>query len=164
MNPTHIRVFNSNDFVIDDRYDGVLYEFKSDDKDGRLVPVTAAALFFGFPVDENGDVIVGEGEVHPNWEHVQRRWGWNTVVRRKDEEMHDAVTRTNSTTKDWCSHIRMEAVTMALREVSVRNDELPEPRDPLPEQESETIQSALMAVEGEKPRRGRPRKQMGVGA
>jgi hypothetical protein len=127
--PTHIRVMNGNDFLIDDRFDGILYEFLPGDQKGKLVPIMAASLFFGFALDENGNV--SEAGCAPNWDYVQRRWGWNCVTRRKDEEMADAVIRTNTTAKERCAKIKLEPVVMALREVQAEESgELPPPREP----------------------------------
>lgn len=124
--PTHIRVTNNNDFTIDDRFDGILYEFETGK--AKLVPIYAAALFFGLSVDDDGNVT----SAAPNWDYVQRRWGWNAVTRRKDEEMADAVNRTNTTARERCAKITLEPVVMALREVQAQQEqaELPPPREP----------------------------------
>lgn len=142
MNATHLRIHNANDFPIDDRHDGVPYVFHPG-KD-RLIPVLAGALIFGWRVDDNGNVDIpvnAEGNAEADWEHVKRRWGWNNVFRLKDEEMHDAVMRSNKLAADRCALIRIEPVMMALREVP-GGTELPAPRDgavgPVDEGEPET--------------------------
>ena len=54
MNVTHARITNLNDFTIEDRHDGVPYKFEP--KKTITVPLEAAALFFGMPVDQDGSV------------------------------------------------------------------------------------------------------------
>lgn len=136
MNFTHIRVTNHNTDTIDDRYDGILYLFEPEK--AKLVPIVAAALMFGFPVDDDGNVQVGNPPT-PDWEHVKRRWGWNTVQRRKDEEMHDAVMRTNALAATRCKAIELEAVTMALREVRADAEQLPAPRESAVAEEADEV-------------------------
>jgi hypothetical protein len=116
MDATHLRVTNNNDFEISDRYDGVYYSFSP--KKSVVIPVHAGVLLFGFALDENGYPILGDDErVTPNYAHMQRRWGWNTVERQKDEEMAVAVNRTNAAALKRCQAITVEAIVLALREV-----------------------------------------------
>jgi hypothetical protein len=137
MTATHVRVFNSNEFDIEDRYDGVLYRFPSGDKEGRLVPMLAASLFFGFRItdDDRGVTIdyglAEDGTVAPDAKYLQRRWGWNNVERKKDEDMPQAMERTTREANARCAKLRLEPVTMGLREVpGAASEELPPPREP----------------------------------
>jgi len=134
---THVRVVNHNDFVIEERFDGVLYAFEPEKS--RLVPLEAASLIFGIPLDEDGNI----GPVVLNRQHVERRWGWNTVVAKKDEDGPVAFERVKALADERISKIEIEAVSMALREV--RQDEpegLPPPRDGAG---SETLESVVQS-------------------
>lgn len=125
MEATHLRVTNNNDFTIEDRYDGIFFAFAP--KKPVVIPVAAGVLFFGFTLDENGFVQLGEGvTAAPDQNHMQRRWGWNTVERKRDEELSHAVQRTNDRAKKWSSAITIEPIVMGLREV--RQNELLAPR------------------------------------
>lgn len=139
MTATHVRVFNSNAFPIEDRYDGVLYRFVPGDKEGRLVPIVAAALFFGFPItdDERGVTIqyglAEDGNVAFDYRYLQRRWGWNNVQAKTGEDLPQAMERTMREGDERCAKLRLVPVTMGLREVQVggaAEGELPPPREP----------------------------------
>lgn len=136
MNVTHIRVTNSNDFAIPERFDGIHYTFEPGV--ARLLPLDAAALIFGLPIDDNGNLEIDDnGIANPDWTYVQRRWGWNTVSRRKDEEMAEAVQRSLDDAAMKCSKLKLEAVSMALREVPMKADEaLPAPREGATDEDS----------------------------
>ncbi len=142
MEATHVRVTNGNDFPIDDRFDGVPYVFEPGKE--RMIPVLAAALFFGLPVDDNGvvDIEVGEdGSIVGNGEHVKRRWGWNNINRMKDEDLGEAVERAKAKAALQWSKIRLVPVLMALREVPAGAvGDLPEPRASA--SEGETVEMA----------------------
>lgn len=151
MQATHVRVVNDNDFMLEDRWDGIVYRFPSKDTGGKLIPILAAALFFGFRVsdDERGlTVDFGtneDGTIAVDWRYVQRRWGWNTIINRKDEDLAQAVERTQAEADDKCKKLRLMPVTLALREVaqgSVPATLLP-PRDA----ESEKKPAAKMRAE-----------------
>jgi hypothetical protein len=137
MNPTHVRVYNENPFEVSDRYDGILYRFAPGEKDGRLVPIEAAANIFGFRVidDEQGyriEVVVDEsGNAVLDKRYLQRRWGWNTIINRRDEDLAAAVARTNAEADAKCAKIRAVPVIMQLREVQTSSvpNVLPPPRE-----------------------------------
>lgn len=59
-----VRVTNGNSFAIDDRFDGVPYEFPAGQT--VIIPPDAAQHIFGFPGEE-ADMMV----------HMARRFGWN---------------------------------------------------------------------------------------
>lgn len=138
MSATHVRVFNSNPFPIEDRFDGVLYRFVPGDKDGRLVPIIAASLIFGFRVndDERGltvDFDTDEtGNVVLDRRYLQRRWGWNNIQTKKDEDLAQAVTRTQAEADEKCNNLKLVPVQMSLREVQTGEAPatLPPPREP----------------------------------
>lgn len=126
MNATHVRVTNENDFPITEHWDGIPYTLEPGKT--RDIPVEAAAVIFGFSSDDNGVVNLGtNGVVAPNYDHMQRRWGWNTVVRRKDEEMAEAVERSMAQARSFCEKIKFASLTMALQEVKA-----PEPEELAP--------------------------------
>jgi hypothetical protein len=61
---------------------------------------------------------------------MQRRWGWNTVERQKDEEMAHAVKRVNARARKCSDNIAIEPVIMSLREVRTAAELLaPRPDD-----------------------------------
>ena len=134
MEATHIRVQNGNEFDIEDRYDGVLYVFEAG-KTSRPVPILAAALFFGLPVDEDGIVQVATdeyGKVRGEPGYIMRRYGWSNIVRERDEDLTSAVDRAKRNAFKWYSELRLAPLSMALREVPLdgkSGDELPPPRE-----------------------------------
>lgn len=67
----NIRVTNRNPWPIPERWDGIPIEFPS----GKTVTVEldAAAHFFGFPLDEHGNVAA----LTPDRDYIIRRYGWN---------------------------------------------------------------------------------------
>src|SRR6266404_2061188 len=118
MEATHVRVTNGNDFPIDDRFDGVPYIFEPGKE--RMVPIHAAALFFGLPTDDDGVVHItlrDDETIEGNGEHVKRRWGWNNITRLKDEDLGEAVERAKVKADARWAKIRLVPVMMALREV-----------------------------------------------
>lgn len=63
----NVRVTNANDFVIEDRFDGVPYRFEP--KKPLSIPLDAAFHIFGwFPGAKPEEVA----------RHIQKRLGWNT--------------------------------------------------------------------------------------
>ena len=144
MEATHVRVTNSNDFNIDDRFDGAYYLFATGKE--RLVPIHAAALFFGFPVDGDGRVTLTvdeDGTAQADWEHVKRRYGWNNIIRLKDEDLGQAVQRAKEAAAVWVTKIRIEPIMMAMTIVPAgTSGDLPAPRDGATEQ-GETVEPAL---------------------
>jgi len=122
---THVRVTNNNDFTISDRFDGDPYIFLPGKS--TLLPVAAAATIFGFMGGETTSGV--EFQITPDWAHVQRRYGWNILQQRKDEDIVEAVARMTANAKKWCDNITLEPVTMALREVKPTDEELPPPRE-----------------------------------
>lgn len=135
MSATHIRVSNENAFLIEDRYDGIVYSFEPGKQ--KLIPILAAALFFGMRVsdDERGLVVdyslTGSGDVAVDWRYVQRRWGWNTIQNKPGEDLAQAVTRTQAEADKRCNKMRLTPVTLALREVQQGSvpETLPPPRE-----------------------------------
>ena len=75
-----VRVFNGNPFQINDRFDGVPYEFPP----GKItiIPPEAAQHIFGFP-----------GEEAVMAAHMARRFGWNRQEHYKLEEDGKEVWR-----------------------------------------------------------------------
>ena len=71
MPTTAVNVLNSNDFPLEDAYDGVFYTFAP----GKAVtiPVEAAKHIFGW--DERAPHSI-------SFPHVEQRWGWNTKETR----------------------------------------------------------------------------------
>lgn len=137
MNATHVRVFNSNAFTIEDRFDGILYRFTAGDKDGKLVPIIAAALIFGMRVtdDERGlSVDFGmneDGSVALDSRYIQRRWGWNTIIQKRDEDLAIAVARMQEEADAKVANLRLVPVQMHMREVQAGSvpSTLPPPRE-----------------------------------
>lgn len=137
MNATHVRVFNDNAFPIEDRFDGILYRFVPGEKDGRLVPILAAALIFGLKVsdDERGltvDFGMNEdGSIALNKRYLQRRWGWNTIINKRDEDLAAAVSRTQEEADAKVAKLRVMPIQMHMREVQAGSvpSTLPPPRD-----------------------------------
>lgn len=120
---THARVINRNDFTIEDRCDGVPYVFDP----GKVVtvPLDAAALIFGMPVDQDGNVTfaVDHG-------YLARRWGWNVLEKRDEKELTSvAMERLVRETAKRCANIKVEPVSYVLREVTADDASLPPPRD-----------------------------------
>jgi hypothetical protein len=62
-----VRVTNSNDFKIVDRFDGVPYEFEPGK--GLAIPLDAAFHIFGWTHGATEEQV---------FQHTQRRFGWNT--------------------------------------------------------------------------------------
>lgn len=131
MTATHARVTNSNDFEIDDRYDGVPVIFKPGE--AKVIPLEAAALFFGMPVDEDGNVTPA-----PDWGYFARRQGWTNMEPMKDERTNDMFARVTKESAEKCSKMRVEMVEYTLREVVAGGEELAPPRElPKPDPESD---------------------------
>ena len=63
----HLRVTNTNDFEIEDRYDGVPYKFEPNK--AVTLPPEAALHLLGWQPGIDPSVCE---------KHVSRRWGWNT--------------------------------------------------------------------------------------
>jgi hypothetical protein len=100
--PTYlmIRVTNNNQFVIRDRYDGVLFEFKPG------VPVNIngyqAQHFFGFPGDADEMAV-----------HMAKRFGWSSlehIARGEGNRNPDAPMLFQT----FAANIRLEAIEMEL--------------------------------------------------
>lgn len=122
---THARVTNLNDFPLEDRYDGVPLIFEPDVP--KVISLEAAALFFGFPVDDEGNVTfaVDHG-------YLARRWGWNVLERQDDKEsLRVATERMLRQAAERCGKVKVEPVSYTLREVVQGEEELPPPRDPV---------------------------------
>lgn len=144
MSATHVRVNNGNDFTITDRFDGVPFNF-APGKDVQM-PLETAAHFFGWRVDQDGQIHVAVGEdgaVFADLAHVCRRWGWNTVnpKRLPDgtlESLGEAVERTARTTAEWVSKIKLTAISYTLREVVPTDEFELAPPKPAVDEEAET--------------------------
>lgn len=113
-----IKVTSLNDFdpPMEDRFDGVPYVF---DK-GRAVPVPleAAILFFGFPVDPQ----TGEVDPTPDRAYVCRRYGWNTPDHLKA-----------GTARAYFENLKFAQIRQVVTEEEVGDDRLPAPRVSAPE-------------------------------
>lgn len=150
MNVTHARITNLNDFTIEDRHDGVPYKFEP--KKTITVPLEAAALFFGMPVDQDGSVTftVDHG-------HLARRWGWNVLERRDEKELTSvAMERLVRQTAQKCANIKVEPVVYVLHEVAAVDGTLPPPRaGAVGESEDHPLQPVkkVPAKRGRKPRK-----------
>ena len=134
MTATHARVTNGNDFPIEDRYDGIPVTFEPGVP--KVVGLEAAALFFGFPVDDEGNVTFAV-----DWGYFARRHGWTNMVPRKDEPLNDMFQRITASSAEKCSKVKVEPVAYTLREVVQGEEELPPPRAENPTPESATADS-----------------------
>lgn len=90
MHSIQVKITNLNSFPIEDRFDGVLYEFKKGDMVN--VPYDAACHIFGVDFSQgiNRDKI---------FTHIQKRWGWNRSSevkesRRKFDNIEMKIIRT----------------------------------------------------------------------
>lgn len=112
-NVLHVKVTNNNKSTIEDRYDGILYEFKPGV--AVSVPYEAACHIFGvdFEPDENGEIDPGLREAM--FLHLQRRWGWNRT--KELEKSRNAFER-----------LEFHLTHMKLVEEST-NIELPKPHE-----------------------------------
>ena len=100
---TLVKVTNNNDFALSDMYDSVAYVFEPH-KELKL-PAEAANHIFGWT----------ENATHAQmWNHVQRRWGWNTP------QWRDKAPR-------FWEKFKIQSATFKLVEVSEE-----EPGEPLP--------------------------------
>ena len=127
---THARITNTNEFPIEDRYDGVPFVFEP----GKAVriPVAAAVVFFGMPVDVDGNVtwkVDAEAMAH-----FSRRHGWTNIEpdmmpNGQRETPNAAFQRVTRQAAEWCSKLKVEPVSMVLREVTEEEQPLPPPRD-----------------------------------
>jgi hypothetical protein len=70
-NAYYVRVRNLNKEPLEDRCDGVLYVFEPDVPIN--IPAVAAELIFGWTPGTNC----------PSWDHVSKRWGFNTKEEAK---------------------------------------------------------------------------------
>lgn len=122
MSATHARVTNSNEFTIEDRYDGVPVVFEPGV--AKTIPLEAAALFFGFRVEDDGTV-----EFTVDWGYFARRHGWTNMERLRDEPMNDMVKRVTADSAAKCAKVKVEPIEMRLREVALGEEELPPPRE-----------------------------------
>jgi hypothetical protein len=89
-NVIHVKVTNGNKNTIEDRYDGILYQFKPGV--AVSVPYEAACHIFGvdFAPDENG--VVDENLREQMFLHLGRRWGWNrTLEAEKNRNSFDRL-------------------------------------------------------------------------
>ena len=105
-----LKVTNHNDFVIEDRYDGVPYLFEP----GKAcsVPADAALHMLGW-YPGVGMMVVKN--------HIQKRWGWNTPDLVKDKK-HD----------EYFGKLSFKPVTYKIVEVpQVETDEAAELPNPI---------------------------------
>jgi hypothetical protein len=102
-----VRVTNTNDFKIVDRFDGVPYEFLPGAK-GVAIPIDAAYHIFGWMPGATEEQIFA---------HTQRRFGWNTPAM-----VASGVDR------KFFGRIKIEPVVYKL--VEVVPDDQPEPETP----------------------------------
>jgi hypothetical protein len=144
---THARVTNANDFPIDDRCNGVPIKFKPGVPE--TISIEAAALFFGFEmvVEDDGNVSV---TFAPDWGYFARRRGWTNMEREKDETMNEMVVRVTRESAAKCAKIKVEPVTMRLREVVSEEEQLDPPRDAAP-----AIEPPAVAETSDEPRPAR---------
>lgn len=151
MAVTHARVTNNNDFAIEDRYDGIPIILEPG-KSVRI-PIACAVLWFDMPVDVEGMVT---WRVDANsWANFSRRQGWTNIEPQimpngTAESMNHAFQRVTAEAAAKCAKIKVEPVSMVLREVTEEETTLPEPRDTAIEGHNE--QPATPAATG---RRGR---------
>jgi hypothetical protein len=80
QNITQVRVTNRNKFDIEDMYDGIAYNMKSNTP--ISMPYEAACHIFG------ADFSQGDSAREQAFKHVQRRWGWNRTDRLKQARDH----------------------------------------------------------------------------
>jgi len=97
-----VRVTNTNDFKIVDRFDGVPYEFEPGK--GLAIPLDAAYHIFGWSHGATDEQVFA---------HTQRRFGWNTPA------MIDA-----NRDRRFFSKLKIEPVVY--RMVEVKPDDQPE--------------------------------------
>jgi hypothetical protein len=114
MPRTAVNVLNSNDFTIEDRYDGVLYTFAPGT--ALTIPVEAAKHILGF----------NEETRQADFLHVQRRWGWN---------VKDAKNDTLSHAKEWFKNIIVRPVYFETVEIVSMSER--KPRSSSPERKRE---------------------------
>ena len=122
---THARITNNNDFPIHDRYDGVPIILEPGVP--VRVSVAAAVLFFDMPVDFDGNVT---WRVDANsWATFSRRQGWTNLEPEKGETINLTFQRVTKQASEWCSKIKVEPVSMVLREVTEEEQLLAPPRE-----------------------------------
>lgn len=131
---THVRVLNTNDEPIDDRFDGIVYVFEPGV--AKTISLEAAALFFNFETDADGNVSWND-----KW-HLDfaRRHGWTNMEPQKDERPNDTFLRITQYAAEKCAKIKLEPVSYTLREVTAE-ETLDAPRDPA----AEPIPPAMLA-------------------
>lgn len=136
---THARVTNNNDFVIEDMYDGV--PIKLDPGKAARIPIAAAVLWFDMPVDVEGNVT---WRIDANsWANFSRRQGWTNLEPRMmpngtPETMNAAFQRTSKEAAERCALIKVEPVSMVLREVTEEEPLLGDTPEAAPIADAET--------------------------
>ena len=124
-----VRVTNGNPFQINDRHDGVPYEFPA----GKtvIIPLEAATHIFGFP-----------GDLQDMHAHMARRFGWNRPEYYKPDD--------NSGILPWQ---RMTAlIRLAVEHYEVRR--IHQPGAPIPAEEADEAPDMLgLNIDPPAPRR-----------
>lgn len=110
----NVKVTNNNKFDIEDRYDGIRYQFKAGQ--ATSIPYEAACHIFGVDFAPNES-----GHLNPNlredaFKHLQKRWGWN-----RSSEADDARKRFDKIEFSLTRNVLVEEA------VGEDTDELPAP-------------------------------------
>lgn len=134
MTATHARVTNTNEFPIEDRYDGVPVVFEPNVP--KTISLEAAALFFGMSVDDDANVTFAV-----DWGYFARRHGWTNVERLRDEPMNDMVKRITAESGAKCAKIKVEPIELRLREVVASEEELLPPREAAEPESAESAET-----------------------
>lgn len=119
-----IRITNTNNFPIEERFDGILYDFKP----GVAVnmPYHAASHVFGIDFSQGIDR-------ERIFTHIQKRWGWNRTTELKES-------------RKKFDKIEMKILHMRLVEANDDEEQLPEPNndkaaEPVTEYKAPAIQT-----------------------
>lgn len=118
----NIRVTNGNTFPIADLFDGIPVLFEPGKPE--TIPFDAAVHFFGFPYNP----ITGDFEIRPDFLHVSRRYGWNTVPPPLDKTQRPDFDAQNRKAQEYFANLRVQPVRFVMTEEAVEDESLPAPR------------------------------------
>ncbi len=110
-----IKVLNKNGVLLCDMFDGIAYKFEPDMP--VKLPLAAANNIFGVQFPDDAATCQSDEFRAQIWEHLQRRWGWNTY----DEVKYKIA-------KKMFTNLIMTPVVLQLVEKEAVEVDLAEPR------------------------------------